>query len=85
MSWKSVVGPNLEGERDSYAQGMTPILEDFARLEEQARRRFVNKGKYNILHGAGDKEGWRKWITHAMAQDSDWLTGKQLCWERCEV
>lgn len=39
---------------------MTPILEDFARLEEQTSRRLVNKGKYKILPGAGDKEGWRK-------------------------
>lgn len=60
MSRKSMDVPNLEGERDWYAKGTTPILEEFARLEEWASRRFMSKGKYKILHGAGEKEGWRK-------------------------
>lgn len=40
MSRKFVDVPNLEGERDWYAKDTTPILEEFARLEEWASRRF---------------------------------------------
>lgn len=40
MSRKFVDVPNLEGEGDWYAKDTTPILEEFARLEEWASRRF---------------------------------------------